>query len=1051
MSTLIMNVGRSAPRFENLALLYPRSRDLRISLDEYFIVVVRLCHDILKFTRKTTLEKVGSSLSDSNLKKYRADLDSWGNAIKDEVRILLATQVRDEARMNHQFREISTKFFKATSKQHSSNAQWRILDFCSEFDHLTTWKQIRKAGNTSLFSHCHDYLMWRQRPDSNTLIYSGKLGAGKSVMLANMVDDLCLWARDTAVAFFFSRHDISESLKAETIIGSIARQLLSRSFNSTMEAAILEQCEMVEKSTHLDRFTKILHLLKLSNSTGERAFVLIDGFDELEETERDTLLRHLSRLQQALTLSICITLRHDPNIPLKIEPSMGTTITPMPDNTYEIETFVAQELMRCVESRKLVVHDITLLSDIRNALQTDSQGMFLWAALQIESLCSMETDNAIRLALENLPKGLPETFERILQRSEKTGSSPSYQRPILELLSVAQRPLTVDELREALSVLPGDTNWDPSRLLNNIMKVLACCGSLVCIDEEELTLRLVHHSVKQYLLGGLVQTQNDRIWNGNHSIAEKSAHDRMSGIIITYLNYSVFDRQLVRGGVPDIKAGQVLNQAIHFSEFSSKATNLALKFLRDHGTSDFNMAGVLAEANRLRFKSENQFKFRDYANAHWSFHVARSLPFEMILDDLFRKLCRQGRVSPIITDEDATLLLLRAVQTGYDDAIKHVLSSSNVSVNSPLDRKGRTALHLATMGSFKGSVLCLLQSDNINVAARDVDMKTPLVLAFERRNLPVVQPYLDFQSVSNKTNPLIIELLPQAVQVLDAQDSQFALKILHSAVINDDEALVGIFASSPVNITSNPEVWSIIHAAAIRGNRTIIQLMFDPVRTPCLDDNTKLMYDPLHLVAEAGDEYLTKFFLDSGKINAKSRDGRGQTPLHRITKRYSGRSEHMFIKHFLLLEAPEAANQKDLRGQTPLHIATMNGDLGTVRLLLHYGAHPRLADDQACIPLHYAVQNGYLDVVRSLICFDEISVNRRNSQRRTPLHIATIKGLVGIVSEILNVPTVEIEASDLEHRTPLSYAIELRHASIAKLLYDFGAKRPRVPDLRMFE
>ncbi|CAI7641106.1 unnamed protein product [Penicillium viridicatum] len=109
------------------------------------------------------------------------------------------------------------------------------------------------------------------------------------------------------------------------------------------------------------------------------------------------------------------------------------------------------------------------------------------------------------------------------------------------------------------------------------------------------------------------------------------------------------------------------------------------------------------------------------------------------------------------------------------------------------------------------------------------------------------------------------------------------------------------------------------------------------------------MYDPPHLVAEAGDEYLTKFFLDSGKINAKSRDGHGQAPLHRVTERYSGRSEHMFVKHFLLLEAPEAANQRDLRGRTPLHIATLKGDLGTVRLLLHYGAQPRLADDQGSI------------------------------------------------------------------------------------------------------
>lgn len=156
----------------------------------------------------------------------------------------------------------------------------------------------------------------------------------------------------------------------------------------------------------------------------------------------------------------------------------------------------------------------------------------------------------------------------------------------------------------------------------------------------------------------------------------------------------------------------------------------------------------------------------------------------------------------------------------------------------------------------------------------------------------------------------------------------------------------------------------------------------------------------------------------------------------------------MFLKHFLL-EAPEAASQRHHCGQTPLHIAALKGDLGTVRLLLHYGAQPRLADDQGCIPLHYAVENGYLDVVRSLIQFDEISVNRRNSQGRTPLHIATIKGLVGIVSEIMNVPNVEVEASDFELGTPLSYAIELRHASIAKLLHYSGAKRPRIPDIRV--
>ncbi|KAJ5105371.1 hypothetical protein NUU61_002718 [Penicillium alfredii] len=90
LSTLLMAVGRHAPRHEKLALLYPRSRDLQSSLCEYFIVVVRLCHDMLKFTQKSTLGKVGSTLSDSDPKSYQTELDTWANTINDEVSFLIA-------------------------------------------------------------------------------------------------------------------------------------------------------------------------------------------------------------------------------------------------------------------------------------------------------------------------------------------------------------------------------------------------------------------------------------------------------------------------------------------------------------------------------------------------------------------------------------------------------------------------------------------------------------------------------------------------------------------------------------------------------------------------------------------------------------------------------------------------------------------------------------------------------------------------------------------------------------------------------------------------
>lgn len=85
--------------------------------------------------------------------------------------------------------------------------------------------------------------------------------------------------------------------------------------------------------------------------------------------------------------------------------------------------------------------------------------MFLWVALQIESLCAAKSDEAIHLALKDLPKSLPETFSRILQKSGELGKH--YQTQIFKLVAVAHRPFTTEELRDALSVVPGDAVWNP--------------------------------------------------------------------------------------------------------------------------------------------------------------------------------------------------------------------------------------------------------------------------------------------------------------------------------------------------------------------------------------------------------------------------------------------------------------------------------------------------------------------------------------------------------------------------------------------------------------
>jgi hypothetical protein len=63
-----MEVGRSAPRYQALALLYPRSQALQSYINEYFIVVVRLCHRMMTFSKKSMFAKSTSALNDADLK-----------------------------------------------------------------------------------------------------------------------------------------------------------------------------------------------------------------------------------------------------------------------------------------------------------------------------------------------------------------------------------------------------------------------------------------------------------------------------------------------------------------------------------------------------------------------------------------------------------------------------------------------------------------------------------------------------------------------------------------------------------------------------------------------------------------------------------------------------------------------------------------------------------------------------------------------------------------------------------------------------------------------
>lgn len=136
------------------------------------------------------------------------------------------------------------------------------------------------------------------------------------------------------------------------------------------------------------------------------------------------------------------------------------------------------------------------------------------------------------------------------------------------------------------------------------------------IDEEEKTIRLVHHSVKQFLLSEFKDS-------ADIPITIDSATKTMAEIIITYLNYGVFGTQLSTMRVPQIAAASAPSQIIRATlDSSSSIRGVALKLLKSRKQPGFDIGKTLADAGNLFSpRSVHVFRFYRYATSHGLQHI----------------------------------------------------------------------------------------------------------------------------------------------------------------------------------------------------------------------------------------------------------------------------------------------------------------------------------------------------------------------------------------------------------------------------------------------
>jgi hypothetical protein len=115
---------------------------------------------------------------------------------------------------------------------------------------------------------------------------------------------------------------------------------------------------------------------------------------------------------------------------------------------------------------------------------------FLAAKLMMDSLATQTSIRNLRHAITSLPKDLMDVYEKVMNRIQ---SQPSVDYilaiRVLSWISYAIRPLTVEELQQAIAIEPGDREFDEDALIAED-SLLGVCAGLATIDHESNTVRI---------------------------------------------------------------------------------------------------------------------------------------------------------------------------------------------------------------------------------------------------------------------------------------------------------------------------------------------------------------------------------------------------------------------------------------------------------------------------------------------------------------------------------------------------------------------------------
>jgi ankyrin repeat protein len=670
---------------------------------------------------------------------------------------------------------------------------------------------------------------------------------------------------------------------------------------------------------------------------------------------------------------------------------------------------------------------------------------FRWVYCQLEILRHC-LPGSVRRVLAQLPETLDETYERILREIPKANREHAHQ--LLQCLTVAVRPLTVEELAEVLAVdfsadgvpkLKEDLRWEDQE-----QAVLSACSSLVTVIVDDWDSRIVqfsHFSVKEFLTSGRLAASNmDTLCR--HHIRLEPAHIVMAKACLGTLfrfdcEFEANDRTIKKFPLSLYAANHIGDHA----EFEDVISHIQ------------DGIDCLLDAKKPHFATwiricRGHYKTNNYPP---SSPAPYETPMYYIADFGFFRMA-QYLISRRPQD-------VNALRGEYKTPLSAALERRHTEISRLLlahypdvdiwNSDHETPLHLA---AYHGTVeiIPMLIERGADVNARATYGKTPLHYILRHEPTDMMQFLLENNAdVNAKCRDYHRTPLHVASEFGYLEPARLLLEHGANVHAQDDRG------KTPLRISSENGHLQVMHLLLQHGADPDTQDK-DYLRTPLYDGKP----DVVRLLLEHG-------------ANPHVWDDDGTTPLHYLSERSLSKWEDDVDKMRALLEYGKNPDVLDKRNNTPLHIASEIGKFKVVQLLIEHGANVNMRNKSGHTPLHESASGDHLDVMQSLlehgadinaqsICHDTAlhsalwygckleavqllyehgaNVHARNNRGETPLHgiFTRPRPDPRLIESFLEYGAdMDIKADD--HSTLLHLASKEAYPELAQLLLEHGA------------